>query len=96
MGLPRTFVGFSSSDIKYYRLMLAWKENEHIDFDFADCQLAKEINSDDESYIKKKCRERIGMAGTFISLIGGDTRSKHKYVRWELDVALEKNVESLV
>ena len=32
MGLSRTFVGFSSTDIHYYRLMLAWKENEHIDF----------------------------------------------------------------
>ncbi len=31
------------------------------------------------------------MAGTFISLIGQDTKSKHKYVRWELEVALEKN-----
>ncbi|WP_397409513.1 TIR domain-containing protein [Polaromonas sp.] len=91
MGLPRTFVGFSSTDINYYRLMLAWKEHEHIDFDFADCQLAKEINSEDESYIKRKCRERIGMAGTFISLIGSDTRNKHKYVRWELEVALEKD-----
>ena len=30
------------------------------------------------------------MAGTFISLIGQDTKSKHKYVRWELEVALEK------
>lgn len=31
------------------------------------------------------------MAGTFISLIGQDTKSKHKYVRWELEVALEKD-----
>lgn len=90
MGLPRTFVGFSSSDIHYYRLMLAWKENEHIDFNFADCQLSQEINSENEDYIKRKCRERIEMAGTFISLIGQDTRSKHKYVRWEAEVALEK------
>lgn len=90
MGLPRTFVGFSSTDIRYYRLMLAWKENEHIDFNFADCQLETEVRSDDENYIKRKCRERINMAGTFISLIGEDTRSKHKYVRWELEVALEK------
>lgn len=90
MGLPRTFVGFSSSDIHYYRLMLAWKEHEHIDFNFADCQLAQEINSENEDYIKRKCRERIGLAGTFISLIGQDTRSKYKYVRWEAEVALEK------
>ena len=90
MGLPRAFVGFSSTDIHYYRLMCAWKNNSKIDFNFTDCQLNQEINSKDETYIKRKCRERINMAGTFISLIGKDTKSKHKYVRWELEVALEK------
>ena len=90
MGLPRTFIGFSSTDIHYYRLMLAWKENERIDFNFTNCQLAQEINSENESYIKRKCRERIGMSGTFAVLIGQATRSKHKYVRWEMEVALEK------
>lgn len=90
MGLPRTFVGFSSTDIHYYRLMTAWKENEHIDFNFANCQLSQEINSENEVYIKSKCRERIGLAGTFAVLIGDDTKSKHKYVRWEMEVALEK------
>lgn len=90
MGLPRTFVGFSSTDIRSYWLMCAWKNNSKIDFNFIDCQLAQEINSENEAYIKKKCRERINMAGTFISLIGQDTKSKHKYVRWELEVALEK------
>lgn len=90
MGLPRTFVGFSSTDIRSYWLMCAWKNNSKIDFNFADCQLSQELNSENEVYIKKKCRERINMAGTFISLIGQDTKSKHKYVRWELEVALEK------
>jgi hypothetical protein len=91
MGLPRTFVGFSSTDIHYYRLMLAWKANEHIEFNFTNCQLAQEINSEDEAYIKRKCRERIDMAGTFAVLIGQDTRFKYKYVRWEMEVAIEKN-----
>lgn len=90
MGLPRTFVGFSSTDIHYYRLMLAWKANEHINFNFTNCQLGQEINSENEAYIKRKCRERIDMAGTFAVLIGQDTRSKHKYVRWEMEVAIEK------
>lgn len=52
MGLPRTFVGFSSTDIHYYRLMCAWKEHENIDFNFVNCQLSQEINSEDEAYIK--------------------------------------------
>lgn len=90
MGLPRTFVGFSSTDIHYYRLMQAWKNHEHIDFNFTDCQLTSEIYSETEDYIKKKCRERINMAGKYIMLIGEDTRHKHKYVRWEAEVAIEK------
>src|SRR5437867_12460232 len=91
MGLPRTFVGFSSTDIHYYRLMQAWKAHEHIDFDFCDCQLEKEIYSDDEGYIKRKCRERLYISGKYIMLIGEDTRHKHKYVSWEAEVAIEKD-----
>ncbi len=90
MSLPRTFVGFSSTDLHYYRLMQAWKQNESIEFDFVDCQLAAEVNSEDEGYIKRRCRDRINMAGTYVLLIGEDTRSKHKYVRWEAEVAIEK------
>lgn len=70
--------------------MLAWKAHEHIDFDFCDCQLHNEIRSESEAYVKSKCRARLQMAGTFIQLIGSDTRYKHKYVRWEAEVALEK------
>lgn len=91
MGLPRAFVGFSSTDIHYYRLMQAWKANKNIDFNFASCQLQSEVNSADEVYIKRKCRERINLAGKYLLLIGQDTRNKHKYVRWEAEVALEKS-----
>lgn len=90
MGLPRTFVGFSSTDIRSYWLMKAWKENENIDFDFTDCQLHDDINSEDENYVKRKCGVRINMASKYILLIGKDTRYKYKYVRWEAEVAKEK------
>ena len=91
MGLPRTFVGFSSTDIHCFRLMLAWKENEHIDFNFTNLQLHKEIYSENEAYIKRLCRERINRAGKYVLLIGEDTRHKHKYVRWEAEIAMEEN-----
>jgi len=90
MGLARAFVGFSSTDIHNYRLMQAWKANSNIDFNFADCQLNSALNSQNEAYIKRKCRERINMAGKYVMLIGNDTRSRHKYVRWEAEVAIEK------
>jgi hypothetical protein len=80
MALPRTFVGFSSTDISYYRLMCAWKAHENIDFDFCDCQLQTAINSDNETYIKSRCRDRLQMAGTHVLLIGADTAYKEKFV----------------
>ena len=86
----RTYVGFSSTDIRSFYLMQAWKANTHIDFDFINCQLEAEVNSDDEQYVKRRLRERINMAGTFALLIGQDTRFKHRYVRWEVEVAIEK------
>ena len=86
----RTYVGFSSTDIRSFYLMQAWKANTKIDFDFINCQLDTEVNSDNEAYVKRRLRERINMAGTFALLIGQDTRFKHRYVRWEVEVAIEK------
>lgn len=86
----RTYVGFSSTDIRSFYLMQAWKANTNIDFDFINCQLATEVDSDNEQYVKRRLRERINMAGTFALLIGQDTRFKHRYVRWEVEVAIEK------
>lgn len=54
----RVFVGFSSTDKHYFDLMKAWKYNEHIDFDFIDLQIDKEINSDNEQYIKSILRKK--------------------------------------
>lgn len=90
MALPRTFVGFSSTDIKYYHLMCAWKAHEHIDFNFADFQLDESINSENEYYIKSVCRNRIRLSDTYVLLIGADTWTKTTYVQWEVEVAIEK------
>lgn len=87
----RCYVGFSSTDKKYFDLMKAWKANRNQDFDFIDCQLDTAINSENEEYIKRRCRECIKTSSTFIQLIGDDTKHKHKYVRREAEVALEKN-----
>jgi hypothetical protein len=87
----RVFVSFDSEDIRSFHLMKAWKENENIDFDFINMQLETSINSQNEAYIKGILRKKITNSGTFIQLIGQNTKSKHKYVRWEAEVAIEKN-----
>jgi len=90
MDLPRTFVSFSSSDIGLYHLMCAWNAHAHIAFNFANFQLDEAINSGNEHYIKQKCREKIRRADTFILLIGSDTYMKTTFVKWEVDIAIEK------
>jgi hypothetical protein len=90
VALPRTFVSFSSTDISHYHMMCAWKANEHIDFDFADFQLNSAIQSENENYIKRICREKIRLTDTFVLLIGADTYTKSTFVKWEVEVAIEK------
>jgi hypothetical protein len=88
-GLARTFVSFSSTDIRSYHMMCAWKAQENIDFNFYDLQLEEAINSTDEEYIKRVCRAKLDRAGTYVLLIGTDTRYKTTYVKWEAQVAME-------
>ena len=83
---PDAFVGYSSTDIGYYRLMLAWRTH----FDFWDCQLQNELGSQDDTGIKRDYQGRINVGDTYLMLIGADTRFKHKYARWAAELALEK------
>jgi len=87
----RVFVGFSSDDKHYFDLMKAWKKNKNMDFDFINLQLDKAIDSNNEKYIKGLIRNKITSSRTFIQIIGNNTKSKYKYVRWEAEVAIEKN-----
>lgn len=90
----KTYVCFDAdSDIKYYNLMKAWKENDSIAFDFYN---AHEINNlrdgSSEAQIKKKLRERLQNTKVLVILIGKSTKNLYKYVRWEIEYAIEKNI----
>lgn len=90
----KTYICFDAdTDIHYYRLMTAWKEHEHIAFNFAN---AHEINNlrdgSSEETIKRKLRERLENTKVLVVLIGKNTKNLYKYVRWEIEYALEKNI----
>jgi len=90
----KTYVCFDAdSDIHYYRLMQAWKENERIAFDFHN---AHEINNlrdgSSEETIKSKLRERLQNTKVLIILIGDNTKNLYKYVRWEIEWAVEEGI----
>ena len=73
----KTYVAFASEDISYYRLMQAWKEHDHIDFDFFDAHdlnTARDSSQDDS--IKRKLHERLLNTKQVVLLISDDTKTK--------------------
>jgi MTH538 TIR-like domain (DUF1863) len=94
----KTYVGFDAdTDMHYYRLMQAWKEHEHIDFNFYNVH---DINSNpnltSEIAIKKQLRERFDNTKNFVLLVGKNTKNLHRYVRWEINEAMERELPIIV
>lgn len=72
----KTFVSFDSADIRAYRLMRAWKANEHIAFDFHD---AHDLNTARDTSrpetIRQRLRERLANTKQVVLLVGDGTRA---------------------
>ena len=72
----KTYVAFASEDIKYYRLMEAWRENDHIDFSFFDAHdlyVARDTSKPET--IKARLTERMKNAKQFV-LLGSHTAKR--------------------
>lgn len=71
--------------------MKGWKSNENVDFNFHDAHDISPVgpNAQSEPYIKRALKERFGSAKQIVCLIGENTKNLYRYVRWELDVALD-------
>ena len=93
----RDQVGDIKGDMTHYRTMQMWKENNHIEFDFHD---AHELNNlrdgSSEETIKRKLRERLSNAKLLVVLVGKYTRFQHKFVRWEIEIALKDGIPIVV
>lgn len=65
----KTYVAFASEDIKYYWMMEAWRDNQHIDFNFYDAHdLYKARDTSQPESIKARLRERIKNAKQVVLL----------------------------
>lgn len=73
----KTYVAFASEDIARYRLMEAWRENQHIDFSFFDAHDLY-ISRDDSKpeTIKRNLRERLKNAKQVVLLGSKDGKKK--------------------
>ncbi|MDR0644746.1 MAG: TIR domain-containing protein [Treponema sp.] len=87
----KTYVAFDGdSDIRYYNLMKAWKQNDNTDFNFYDAHdLNTALDTSSEETIKRRLRERMENSKIFVLLVGNNTKNLRKpYVRYEIDHAI--------
>ncbi len=90
----KTFVSFDGdSDMSYYRLMQAWKQNDGITFNFYDAHdLNTARDSSQEASIKAQLAERMRNSKVFVLLVGERTRYLQKFVRWEIEQAVSREL----
>ena len=78
------------TDMKYYRMLQAWDENDDIDFDFNDAhELSQSRDESKEESIKANLRNRLSKSKIVILLIGEHTKNLHKFVQWEIETAIK-------
>lgn len=93
----KTYIAFDGdNDMHYYRLMTAWKAHDGNSFNFHNAHdLNKARDTSLEESIKKQLRERFANSKLFILLIGEKTKNLHKFVCWEIEVALSLGLPTI-
>ena len=86
----------ADSDIRYYYLMKAWKQNDNTTFDFRDAHDLNNILDKSEASIKAGLQERFRNTKVFVLLVGEHTRYLYKYVRWEIEEAIKREIPCIV
>lgn len=94
----KTYVAFDGdTDMDYYRTLQMWKGNKNIDFDFYD---AHDMNYSDDSSkvesIKSQLRIRFDNSKLFMILVGEKTKWNRKFVPWEIEQALKRELPIIV
>ncbi|MFS2137782.1 TIR domain-containing protein [Duganella sp. Dugasp56] len=97
----KTYVAFASENIHCYRLMEAWRENEHIDFSFYDAHdLFISRDTSQRETIKKNLRERMKNAKQIVLIGTTEGRKKggdsYTFLGYEIELILEFNLPVVI
>lgn len=86
------YVVFDGDNDKWaYAFMNGWSNNKNIDFSYQNAHDLDTMTgrAQDEQYVKSKLRERMKSSNAVVVLVGEKTKNLYKYVRWELELAME-------
>lgn len=89
-GKPKkVFISYhSKGDSHFKNLIMAWSTNEKFALSIEDFSTDTNIESKDEAYLKRRMREQISKAESFIVFVGKDTHTR-PWVEWEIEQAIE-------
>lgn len=97
----KTYVAFASEDIRDYRLMTAWRENDNIDFDFINAHdIASALDTSQPETIRRRLRERLSNTKQVIVL--GSSRCKSKaalstsFIYYEIETIVKLDLPVIV
>lgn len=94
----KTYVIFDGeNDMWAYAYMKGWKENDNIDFNFYDAHDIRPLTERaTEETVRERLRERMASAKQVIVLVGEQTKNLYQFVRWEIDLAMKKDLPIVV
>jgi hypothetical protein len=73
--------------------MEAWKQNDNIPFNFYNAHdLNQARDTSTEESIKAQLMERLRNTKVFVLLVGENTQYLYKFVRWEIEQALSRDL----
>lgn len=86
----------ADNDIHYYRLMQAWTQSDYTSFKFYDAHDLNRIFDKSEASIKAGLQARFRETKVFVLLVGDHTRYLYKFVRWEIEQALSRELPCII
>lgn len=87
-----TYVVFDGDNDKWaYGFMKGWNALPNVDFEFHNAHDIGSMtaNAQNEDYVKRNLRARFKETHQVVVLIGEKTKNLFKYVRWEIETAIE-------
>lgn len=81
----------TASDIRYYRMLKAWHENDDVPFRFVNSheKVAAVRDSSQAATIKRSLRERLDNSKNMVLIIGKTTRFDTDFVPYEIAYAVD-------
>lgn len=94
-----TYVIFDGDNDRWaYAYIKGWVANDRVAFDFRDAHDLTPMTgrAQDEEYVKGELRKRMKDSAAALVLLGGKTQNLYRYVRWEIELAQQRDLPIII